>query len=103
MKKVEATIRARVYSTVDLIVHAVRLSELLEVSRLLLVRLSRKLGVNLVTKPSQQKVIMVIQSLEVEPGQPYHLPDGAKKVGFERLPDGKTRILYGVTIVDSKG
>jgi hypothetical protein len=99
MKKVEEdTTQDHVQSRVDLVVRAIGLSGLLEAARLVIARLSRKIGKNSATKPPQQKGIMAITSLEFEQGQPYHLPDDAKEVGFERLPNGKIRILYEVPV-----
>jgi hypothetical protein len=58
-------------------------------------KLSRKISKEPTTKP-QPNGITVVNSLELEQGQPHHLPDDAKEVGFERLPNGKIRILYEV-------
>jgi hypothetical protein len=97
MKSVkEDIIQARVQSRVDLVVHAIRLSRLLEVASHIVAKLSRKISKEPTTQPQQPNGITVINSLEVEQGQPHHLPDDAKEVGFERLPNGKIRILYEV-------
>jgi len=84
----------RVQSRVDLVLSAIRLSGLLEATRRTVARLSGKICKGSASKPPPRNSITVINSLEVEQGQPYHLPEDATEVGFERLPNGHIRILY---------
>ena len=102
MRRVEATCRLRVKSTIELIARSVHAYGLRKVLRRPFDEL-KKLGAGALTKMPQQKVIQVVNSLEVEPGKECHLPDGAKEVAIERLPNGNIRILFSVAVSHEKG